>query len=115
MPAPARTRILTWMCVLIAVNQLGFGSKTEVSIPDKIEVNVEDRNVSIGAEFVDEDNTRKVPVMLHRAIVGSLERFIGILIEQHATQILPVTDRAVILAGTALATGTVGGRRTATA
>jgi len=38
----------------------------------------------LGAEYVDVDNTRKVPVMLHRAIVGSLERFIGILIENHA-------------------------------
>ena len=38
----------------------------------------------LGAEYVAEDNTRKVPVMLHRAIVGSLERFIGILIENHA-------------------------------
>ena len=36
------------------------------------------------AEFVDEDNTRKRPVMLHRAILGSFERFIGILIEHHA-------------------------------
>ncbi|APR04909.1 threonine--tRNA ligase [Thauera chlorobenzoica] len=40
--------------------------------------------VRLGAEYVDEDNTRKVPVMLHRAILGSLERFIGILIENHA-------------------------------
>jgi len=38
----------------------------------------------LGAEFVDEDNTRKHPVMLHRAIVGSMERFIGILIENYA-------------------------------
>ncbi|MEN6585013.1 MAG: threonine--tRNA ligase, partial [Sulfuricella sp.] len=38
----------------------------------------------LGAEFVDEDNTRKTPVMLHRAILGSLERFIGILVENHA-------------------------------
>jgi len=38
----------------------------------------------LGAEYVDEDSSRKPPVMLHRAIVGSLERFIGILIEQHA-------------------------------
>jgi len=38
----------------------------------------------LGAEYVDEHNERKTPVMLHRAIVGSLERFIGILIEQHA-------------------------------
>ena len=38
----------------------------------------------LGAEYVDVDNTRKVPVMLHRAIVGSLERFIGMLIENFA-------------------------------
>jgi threonyl-tRNA synthetase len=38
----------------------------------------------LGAEYVAEDNSRKIPVMLHRAIVGSLERFIGILIENHA-------------------------------
>ena len=35
----------------------------------------------LGAEYVAEDNARRVPVMLHRAILGSLERFIGILIE----------------------------------
>jgi threonyl-tRNA synthetase len=40
--------------------------------------------VRLGAEYVDEDNTRKAPVMLHRAIVGSMERFIGILIENYA-------------------------------
>ena len=40
--------------------------------------------VRLGAEYVAEDNTRKVPVMLHRAIVGSMERFLGILIEHHA-------------------------------
>jgi len=40
--------------------------------------------VRLGAEYVDEDNTRKAPVMLHRAILGSLERFMGILIEHHA-------------------------------
>jgi threonyl-tRNA synthetase len=38
----------------------------------------------LGAEYVAEDNSRRHPVMLHRAIVGSLERFIGILIENHA-------------------------------
>ena len=38
----------------------------------------------LGAEYVDDDNTRKAPVMLHRAIVGSMERFIGILIEHYA-------------------------------
>jgi len=43
----------------------------------------------LGAEYVAEDNTRKVPVMLHRALVGSLERFIGILIENHAGAMPP--------------------------
>ena len=38
----------------------------------------------LDAEYVAEDGSRQRPVMLHRAIVGSLERFIGILIEQHA-------------------------------
>ncbi len=38
----------------------------------------------LGAEYVGEDNARHTPVMLHRAILGSLERFIGILIEHHA-------------------------------
>ena len=38
----------------------------------------------LGAEYVDDDNTRKVPVMLHRAVIGSMERFIGILIENYA-------------------------------
>ena len=38
----------------------------------------------LGAEYVAEDNDKHVPVMLHRAILGSLERFIGILIEDHA-------------------------------
>ena len=58
----------------------------------------------LGSEYVAEDNTRQVPVMLHRAIVGSLERFIGILIENHAgamplwlapvqVAVLNVTDR----------------------
>jgi len=58
----------------------------------------------LGAEYVAEDNTRKVPVMLHRAIVGSLERFIGILIENYAgalplwlapvqVAVLTITDR----------------------
>jgi threonyl-tRNA synthetase len=58
----------------------------------------------LGAEYVDHDDTRKVPVMLHRAIVGSLERFIGILIENYAgalplwlapiqAAVLTITDR----------------------
>jgi threonyl-tRNA synthetase len=38
----------------------------------------------LGAEYVAADNTRQTPVMLHRAIVGSMERFVGLLIEQFA-------------------------------
>ena len=38
----------------------------------------------LGAEYIDEHSARRHPVMLHRAIVGSMERFIGILIENHA-------------------------------
>jgi threonyl-tRNA synthetase len=40
--------------------------------------------IRMNAEYVSEDNVRRTPVMLHRAILGSLERFIGILIENHA-------------------------------
>ncbi|MCM1512876.1 MAG: threonine--tRNA ligase [Oxalobacter formigenes] len=58
----------------------------------------------LGAEYVDEDNSRKAPVMLHRAILGSLERFIGILIENYAgalplwlspvqAAVLPISER----------------------
>ncbi|MGZ9105733.1 MAG: His/Gly/Thr/Pro-type tRNA ligase C-terminal domain-containing protein, partial [Rhodoplanes sp.] len=43
----------------------------------------------LGAEYVAEDNSRKTPVMLHRAIVGSMERFIGMLIENHAGALPP--------------------------
>lgn len=53
----------------------------------------------LGAEYVDEHSQKKHPVMLHRAIVGSMERFIGILIEHHAgllpTWLAPV--QAVVL------------------
>jgi threonyl-tRNA synthetase len=38
----------------------------------------------LGATYVAEDNTKNIPVMLHRAILGSMERFIGILVEHHA-------------------------------
>ena len=43
----------------------------------------------LGAEYVAEDNSRRTPVMLHRAILGSLERFIGILIEHYAGAMPP--------------------------
>ena len=39
--------------------------------------------VRLGAEYVGEDNSRKHPVMLHRAVLGSFERFIGVLIEHY--------------------------------
>lgn len=69
-----------------------YGPKIEFSLKDslgrvwqcgtlQLDFNLPER---LGAEYVDEDNTRKHPVMLHRAILGSLERFIGILIEHHA-------------------------------
>ncbi|NOL49872.1 threonine--tRNA ligase [Pelistega europaea] len=45
--------------------------------------------VRLGAEYVDADDQRKTPVMLHRAILGSLERFIGMLIENHAGAMPP--------------------------
>ena len=69
-----------------------YGPKIEYSLKDAIgrlwqcgTMQVDfNMPVRLGAEFVDEDNSRKHPVMLHRAIVGSLERFIGILIENHA-------------------------------
>jgi threonyl-tRNA synthetase len=43
----------------------------------------------LGAEYVAEDNTRQVPVMLHRAIIGSMERFIGMLVENYAGAMPP--------------------------
>jgi threonyl-tRNA synthetase len=69
-----------------------YGPKVEYSLKDalgrvwqcgtmQVDFNMPGR---LGAEYVAEDNTRKVPVMLHRAIVGSMERFIGILIEHYA-------------------------------
>ncbi|WP_444994297.1 threonine--tRNA ligase [Aliikangiella sp. IMCC44359] len=53
----------------------------------------------LGAEYVDEDGTKKIPVMIHRAILGSLERFIGILIEQYAGKFPPwlAPNQAVLL------------------
>ncbi|MFJ5444693.1 threonine--tRNA ligase [Methylobacillus methanolivorans] len=69
-----------------------YGPKIEFTLKDslgrlwqcgtiQLDFNLPER---LGAEYVDEDNTRKHPVMLHRAIVGSMERFIGILIENFA-------------------------------
>jgi threonyl-tRNA synthetase len=69
-----------------------YGPKIEYSLKDSLgriwqcgTIQVDfNMPVRLGAEYVAEDNSRKAPVMLHRAIVGSLERFIGILIENHA-------------------------------
>ncbi|MGY1489802.1 threonine--tRNA ligase [Methylobacillus pratensis] len=69
-----------------------YGPKIEFTLKDslgrlwqcgtiQLDFNLPER---LGAEYVDEDNSRKHPVMLHRAIVGSMERFLGILIENHA-------------------------------
>jgi threonyl-tRNA synthetase len=68
-----------WQCGTL---QLDF------SMPERLE-----------AEYVTEENTRRVPVMLHRAILGSLERFIGIIIENYAGA-FPLwlsPDQAVVL------------------
>ena len=69
-----------------------YGPKIEYTLKDaigrewqcgtiQVDFNLSER---LDAEYVAEDGSRKRPVILHRAIVGSLERFIGILIEEHA-------------------------------
>lgn len=69
-----------------------YGPKIEFSLRDclnrvwqcgtlQLDFNLPGR---LGAQYVDEDGERKTPVMLHRAILGSFERFIGILIEHYA-------------------------------
>ena len=69
-----------------------YGPKIEFSLKDclnriwqcgtiQVDFSMPER---LGAHYIAEDSSKEVPVMLHRAILGSLERFIGILIEQHA-------------------------------
>ncbi len=69
-----------------------YGPKIEFTLKDslgrmwqcgtiQLDPNLPER---LGAEYVAEDNTRQRPIMLHRAIVGSMERFLGILIENFA-------------------------------
>ncbi len=69
-----------------------YGPKIEYSLKDgigrvwqcgtmQVDFSMPER---LGAEYVGDDNARHTPVMLHRAIVGSMERFIGILIEHYA-------------------------------
>lgn len=89
-----------------------YGPKIEFSLKDcigrvwqcgtiQVDFSMPER---LGAHYIGEDSARHVPVMLHRAILGSLERFIGILIEQYAGSfplwlapvqlvILNITDR----------------------
>ncbi len=66
----------------------------------QVDLNLPER---LGASFVDKDGSKKVPVMLHRALFGSLERFIGILIENYSgklpfwisplqTMVIPVSE-----------------------
>lgn len=61
----------------------------------------------LGAEYVAEDNTRKVPVMLHRAIIGSMERWIGMLIE-HYTGAMPVWLSPIQVAVANITEGQIG-------
>ena len=90
-----------------------YGPKIDFSLRDTIgrvwqcgtlqlDFNMPER---LGAEYVAEDGSKHVPVMLHRAILGSLERFIGVLIENYAGKmpawlspvqavVLNITDRA---------------------
>ncbi len=92
-----------------------YGPKVEYTLKDaigrqwqcgtmQVDPNMPER---LGAEFVAEDGSRRTPVMLHRAIVGSLERFIGILIEQHAGA-LPAWLAPVQAVVTAITDGQVG-------
>lgn len=89
-----------------------YGPKIEFTLKDcigrgwqcgtvQVDFSMPDR---LGAKYVGEDGERHVPVMIHRAILGSLERFIGILIEEHAGKlplwlapvqvaVLDITDR----------------------
>ncbi len=89
-----------------------YGPKIEFSLKDclnrvwqcgtvQVDFSMPER---LGAYYIAEDNSKQVPVMLHRAILGSLERFIGILIEHHAgafpvwlapvqVKVLNITDR----------------------
>src|SRR5258706_8256256 len=94
-----------------------YGPKIEYSLKDgigrvwqcgtmQVDFSMTER---LGAEYVGEDNARHTPVMLHRAIVGSMERFIGILIEHHGgafpvwlaphqVVVLNITERAAMYA-----------------
>ncbi len=100
-----------------------YGPKIEYSLKDaigrvwqcgtmQVDFNMPGR---LGAEYVGEDGAKHVPVMLHRAIVGSMERFLGILIEHHTGRfpawlapvqavVMTITDRQAEYAEKALQT-----------
>jgi len=99
-----------------------YGPKVEFSLKDSIGRVWQCGTIQVdfsmpgrlGAEYVAEDNSRKTPVMLHRAIVGSMERFIGILIENCAgafpvglapvqTVVLNITEHQAAYAGQVVA------------
>ena len=69
-----------------------YGPKIEFTLKDSIGRNWQCGTIQLdfsmpgrlGARYIAEDNSKQVPVMIHRAILGSLERFIGILIENYA-------------------------------
>ncbi|MBT4207390.1 threonine--tRNA ligase, partial [Candidatus Woesearchaeota archaeon] len=88
-----------------------YGPKIEFNIKDAIGRNWQMGTVQVdlsmpgrfNAEYTDKDGNKKTPVMIHRAILGSMERFIGVLIEHYAgafplwlspvqVKILPITD-----------------------
>ena len=68
-----------------------YGPKIEFTLTDSLERDWQCGTVQLDfsmpglleASFVDEDNVKKTPVMIHRAVLGSMERFIGILIEHY--------------------------------
>ncbi|MGC9456937.1 MAG: threonine--tRNA ligase [Halothiobacillaceae bacterium] len=84
-----------------------YGPKIEFTLKDCIGRNWQCGTIQVdfsmpgrlGAEYVGEDGNRHVPVMIHRAILGSLERFVGILIEHHAGQfpLWLAPDQAVVM------------------
>jgi len=88
-----------------------YGPKIEFNIKDAIGRNWQMGTIQVdlsmlgrfGAEYTDKDGNKKTPVLVHRAILGSFERFIGVLIEHFAgsfplwlspvqVKVLPITD-----------------------
>ncbi len=98
-----------------------YGPKIDIDVRDaigrywqlctvQVDFNLPER---FGLEYIDADGSRKQPVMLHRALYGSIERFIGVLVEHFAgafptwcapqqVAIIPIADRHVAYAGSVL-------------